>query len=96
VAALANASAVNGASFTSFYGNLSARIGRDVSTAQDHESAQKDLVTQAQNQRRQDSGVSIDEEAAQLIQFQSAYQAAGKMLTVVNDLTQTLMNLIQP
>ena len=96
VAALANAPVLNGASFTEFYGNLGARVGQDMSTAQADQTTQQDLVTQAQNQRQQDEGVSIDEEAAQLIQFQSAYQAAGQMLAVVNSLTQTLMNIIPP
>lgn len=95
LAALANAPVVNGATFTAFYGSLGARVGRDVSAAEDNQSTQQDLVTQAQNRRQQASGVDINEEAAQLIQFQAAYQAAGKMLTVVDDLTQTLMNIIR-
>ena len=94
VAGLANAPAINGATFTQFYGDLSARIGHDDAVANDNQTTQQSMLTQAQNQRQQVEGVSLDEQAAELVQFQAAYQAAGKMLSVVNQLTQTLMDII--
>ena len=38
---------------------------------------------------------SSDEEAAKLLQFQQAYQAVGKMIGVLNDLTQTVMGILR-
>jgi len=39
-------------------------------------------------------GVSLDEEAANLIKFQAAYQANAKFISVVDQLTQTLINMV--
>jgi flagellar hook-associated protein 1 len=94
VAQLANAPVVNGVSFTEAYGELGATVGQDVSSAQNDQSQAQDLVTQAQQQRSQQSGVNLDTEAAKLLQFQTSYQAVGKMVTVLDDLTQTVINMI--
>ncbi len=45
-------------------------------------------------QREAASGVSIDEESINLINFQRQYQAGARYLSVVNDLTQTLLQLV--
>lgn len=95
IARLANVSSVNGMSFTQFYGNIGANVGRDLAAAQQGQSQYQDAVTQAQQQRSEQTGVSIDEEAAKLLQFQQAYQAAGKMVATLESLTQTVLNLIQ-
>jgi len=39
--------------------------------------------------------VSLNDEAAQLIQFQSAYDANSKMVTVLDQLTLATINMIQ-
>ena len=57
--------------------------------------AQQDLVTQTQWQRAQVSGVSLDTEAAKLLQFQQSFQAIGKLVTVLDGLTQTVIDLIR-
>jgi flagellar hook-associated protein 1 len=94
VAQLASATVVNGSTFTEAFGNLSAQVGNDVANAQQNQSDDQDLLTQAQQQRQQVSGVSLDEEAAKLIQFQQSYQAVGQLVTTLNSLTQTLLNII--
>jgi flagellar hook-associated protein 1 FlgK len=94
VAQLATAPAVNGVSFTEAYGELGSRVGQDVVNAQNDQTQAQDLVTQAQQQRSQASGVNLNAEAAKLLQFQQAYQAVGKLVSVLNDLTQTLINII--
>lgn len=40
------------------------------------------------------SGVSLDEESINLIQYQQAYQGAARFISVVSDLTQVLLNLV--
>jgi flagellar hook-associated protein 1 FlgK len=94
VAQLATAPVVNGVSFTEAYGELGSQVGQDVSNAQNDQSQAQDLVTQAQQQRSQQSGVNLDTEAAKLLQFQTSYQAVGKMVTVLDDLTQTVIDMI--
>ena len=39
--------------------------------------------------------VSLDEEAAQMIQFQRAYQASAQLFKTINDMTETVMSLIR-
>jgi flagellar hook-associated protein 1 FlgK len=95
VAQLAGAPAVNGATFVQAYGDLGSRVGHDVSSARQDRQAQQDLVTQVQQQRALASGVSLDAEAVKLMQFQQNYQAVGKLVTVLDDLTQTVINLIR-
>jgi flagellar hook-associated protein 1 FlgK len=95
IAALANAKTVNGYTFTQYYGNLGARVGRDVATANDQNTTQQSLLSQARSLRDQVSGVSLDEEAMQLLQVQRAYQATGKLVSVINSITDTLMQAVK-
>ena len=53
------------------------------------------LLTQAKQLREQYQGVSLDEEATILMQFQRAYQANSKFLTVLDQLTETTINILQ-
>ena len=92
---LANAPVLNGFTFTQYFGNVGAQVGRDVSRARQDQSQYQDLVTQAQQLRSQETGVSLDEEAARLLQFQQAYQAVAKVVTVLDELTQTLLGAVR-
>ena len=44
--------------------------------------------------RQQVSGVKLDEEAENMMEYQRSYQAISKMIGGVNDLTDTLMNMV--
>jgi flagellar hook-associated protein 1 FlgK len=94
LAQLANATNTNDYTFAGFYGNLGGQVGNDVASAQGSESSKQNLLSQAQALRQQVSGVSLDGEAAQLIEFQRSYQAAAKMLTVLDELTESIMAVI--
>ena len=96
VAALANGKNTNNYTFSQFYGNLGGRVGRDLSTATDNQTTKQLLLNQAQTLRQQTSGVSLDQEAEHLLAFQRSYQANAKMVTVLDNLTVTLMNLLPP
>ena len=52
-------------------------------------------INQLQSQRSSVSGVSIDEEMTNLTQYQQAYQAASEVVTVVNELMQSLITMVQ-
>jgi flagellar hook-associated protein 1 FlgK len=94
LAALANGANLSNYTFAQFYGNIAGRVGSDLSTATDNQTTKQSLLSQAQTLRQQASGVSLDEEAANLVAFQRAYQANAKMLTVLDTLTQDLMNVL--
>ncbi len=94
LAALGNAPNLSNETFAQYYGNLSGQVGSDLSTATNNQTTQQSLLNQVQTLRQQTSGVSLDEEAANLIAFQRAYQADAKMVTVLDSLTETLMNIL--
>jgi flagellar hook-associated protein 1 len=91
----ADADKIDGFSFTEYYGVLAGRVGRDMSDAQTNQQVQQSLVAQAKDLRQQASGVSLDEEATILIQFQRAYQANARMITVLDQMTEALINILR-
>jgi len=88
-----NQAIVNGQTPLNAYSSLVFNIGNDVSTAQSEASGSQAMIQQIQNQIGSISGVSINEEAANLVQFQQAYQAAAQVAAVINSLTATAINL---
>ncbi|MCX6627498.1 MAG: hypothetical protein NTW28_07710, partial [Candidatus Solibacter sp.] len=90
-----DADKVSGLSYTQFYGQLAARVGSALSDAKNNQDARQSLVAQAKGLRQQYQGVSLDEEATTLIQFQRAYQATSKFLSVLDQLTETTINLLR-
>ncbi len=95
LADLGKSKQIGGFTFVEFYGNLAGRVGRDVATAHSDQQTYGSLLTQARSFRSDSSGVSLDEEAANLVQFQRSYQAAAKLVTVLDELTTTLIGIIR-
>ena len=90
-----SADQIDGLNYVSFYGAIAGRVGARSSAAHDNLDIQKQVTAQARNLRDQISGVSLDEEAVHLIEFQRAYQATAKMVSVLDELTQTTINLLR-
>jgi len=86
---------IDGVSFTQFYGNMAADIGRQLQQAQGGQRVQQSLVAQAQNQRQQFSGVDLNEEAMIVVEFQRAYEANSRLITVLDQLTEDTINILQ-
>ena len=55
---------------------------------------QKQLLAQARAQRSESSGVSLDEEAIRLVEYQRAYQATAKLVSVLDQLSQVTIDMI--
>jgi flagellar hook-associated protein 1 len=91
---LESAKTIKGYTFTQYFGNLGANLGNDVSNATNQQQTQQSMVDQARSQRDQISGVSLDEEATQMIQIEQNYQAVGKMLTLLDSLADVVINII--
>lgn len=96
VAQLAAAPAAGGFTFTQAFGNLGQQVGADVLTATNNQTEQQNLVTQAQAQRALVSGVSLNAEAAKLLEFQQAYTAVSKVVSTLNNVTDALMAMMPP
>lgn len=80
------------ASYQDVYGQLVADIGVKTRQAQSSASAEQVMLDQAISARDSVSGVNLDEEAADLIRFQQAYQAAAQVIAVADEIFQTLLN----
>lgn len=93
LAGLATAKTLNGGteSFSEAFASLQFRVGTDTQGAKRTLDAQSAVLTQLQNQRDSVSGVSLDEEALDLVRFQRAYQAATKFISTVDQLTGDLI-----
>jgi flagellar hook-associated protein 1 FlgK len=76
-----------------FYSDVVAGIGNAVARAESDQSAGELILGQLEAQRASISGVSLDEEAANLIKYQRAFEAAARVISVVNDLTETVISL---
>lgn len=81
-------------SFSLFQGNEIASVGNQKASNTVLSSAQNNFVTALDMQRESVSGVSLDEEAAALIQYQQAFTASSKYLSQVNDLMNFLINVL--
>lgn len=79
--------------FIRFYDDLLAKLGSDAGSAKKNAQFSNDILQQAQIQREQISGVSIDDEQIDLMRFQSAFQAASKLVSVADDLLSILVKL---
>jgi flagellar hook-associated protein 1 FlgK len=86
---------VSGLNYTDFYSNIASQIGQQAASASSTGAAETQILTQAQNLRAQVSGVSLNDQAASLMQFQQGYQAAAQMITVINNITQSLLQMMQ-
>jgi flagellar hook-associated protein 1 FlgK len=82
-------------SFQGAYGQLVAELGTQTRSAQISADAQAALLAQAQESRDAVSGVNLDEEAANLLRFQQAYQAIAQVISVADSTFQTLLSAVR-
>jgi flagellar hook-associated protein 1 len=83
-----------GGSITDQYRSLIFAVGSDLSNTRSNVSAHESIISQLENRRQSVSGVSVDEEAASVLQFQRAYQASAKMIQMVDELLQTTLGMV--
>ena len=76
------------------FGAIAASVGNATASATAESETRAETVTQAQNLNQSSSGVSLDEEMANMTAFQSAYVASSKVLQTAENLLNVLMQLI--
>ena len=74
------------------YHSLVVNLGIATSNANLRSTTQSSVTTQIDDARESTSGVSIDEEMTNLVTYQRAYEASGRVLTAVDQLLDTLIN----
>ena len=87
--------ALSNATFHGYFVQLVSDIGQRVQTSQDTQSFQKALFDQTQIRRESLSGVNIDEEVTNLIKFQRAFEAASRLISVGDEMYETMINMIR-
>ncbi|RKF41688.1 flagellar hook-associated protein FlgK [Paraburkholderia fungorum] len=94
---LSNAKAMAGGTvtLTGAYANYVNQIGNQTNQIQTSSTAQAALVTQITTAQQSVSGVNINEEAANLLQYQQLYQANSKVIQTAQTLFQTLLGIFQ-
>ncbi|MNN44713.1 Flagellar hook-associated protein 1 [compost metagenome] len=80
-----------GSSFNSAYGGLVERVGTLTAQVRTNSDASATVLKQAQDSRDSLAGVSLDEEAANLIQFQQYYNASAQVIQIARSLFDTLL-----
>jgi len=76
-----------------FYADVVGDIGFETAAANNLLSAQNQLLDHLQTERESVSGVNIDEEMVDMLQFQQSYEAAARFISVAQEMTDTLINL---
>jgi len=75
-----------------FFQTLVAEVGIDTKKATTFSTAQENILTSIENQRLSVSGVDIDEEAMNLVRYQNAYNLSAKVITVMDEIFDKLIN----
>ena len=84
---------LNSVAFSEYYGNTVSRFGQDVALTTSQLNDQKTVERMLTKQRESIMGVSIDEEVANLVVYQRAFQASAKLLTVMDSLMKDVLNM---
>ncbi|MDD3328562.1 MAG: flagellar hook-associated protein FlgK [Zoogloea sp.] len=81
------------ATLQSVYSQLVSSVGNKAREVQVNRDAQESLVGQAYEAQQSIAGVNLDEEAANLIRYQQAYQASSKVMTIASKLFDEVLSL---
>ena len=76
--------------FDEYYNAVVSTIGIESFSAQSTLRQQEGIMLQLNSRRESISGVSIDEEMIKMIKFQQAYNASARMISVVDEMLDTL------
>lgn len=95
LAKLANTpfAALGGITVSDYYGKITGDFGQALANANTQVSNYTTVSNALLKQRDSISGVSIDEEMTNLLTYQKAYQASAKIVTTVDEMLDTILNM---
>ena len=91
--ALRNQSLIAGQSPSQYYSTIVFNVGNAAANASAEQSASTVTLQQLNDQRNSVSGVSLDEEAANMTRYQQAYAASAQIISTINSMMQTVINM---
>ena len=80
-------------SYQGAYGQLTASVGNTAREMEIAAEAQETIALRSRDSQQSVSGVNLDEEAANLLRYQHAYQASSKVIEVASTLFDTILRL---
>ncbi|MSR91852.1 flagellar hook-associated protein FlgK [Inconstantimicrobium porci] len=83
---------ISGMTLDSYFKNMTNTLGVQSKKAQDMVASQKNVLDALNQRRDSESGVSLDEEMANLIQYQHSYTANAKVISTVDELLDVVVN----
>ena len=83
-----------GLSITDYLSALVSKIGSGVASIKNSADTQDSVMQQAAQKRDELYGVDLNEELADLIRYQRAYEASAKVFSTSNELMQTILQMI--
>jgi flagellar hook-associated protein 1 FlgK len=88
-------STLNGgtASYQAAYGQLTSSVGNHAAEMEIASKAQETIALRSRESQQSLSGVNLDEEAANLMRYQQAYQASSKVIEVAQNMFETILRL---
>ena len=84
----------NSASLNDYYESTLVKIGIDARANQDLFDVERAFVDDFRRRRQEVSGVSIDEEVTNLMQYQRAFEAAARVIMVTDRMLDALLNMV--
>ncbi len=93
LSAVANQAVANGLTPSQGYGNIVFQTGMAISNGNTELNASNAMLQQLQQQQSSISGVSLDEEASNMLLYQRGYQAAAEAITAVNQMLETAIGI---
>jgi flagellar hook-associated protein 1 FlgK len=91
--ALSNQAIIGGQTPTGYYSGIVFTIGNATANAIAEQTASSQVLQQLNDQRSSLSGVSLDQEAANMVQYQQAYSASAQVITTINDMMYAVINM---
>ena len=76
------------------YRSFVSQVGSAITSVDTTSKAQELVLQQLENQRSSVSGVSLDEEMANMIRYQRSFDAAARMVSTVNEMFETLLRMV--
>ena len=83
----------NSVSYESAFAKIVSAVGNKTNELTVTAAAAEALLVHTQAAQQSESGVNLDEEAANLLRYQQAYQAAGKVMQIANELFDVLLTI---
>lgn len=95
IAGIQNERLIQNDTLGNYYATIVSKVGSHVQEASFLTSSQENVVNKLQNQRDAISGVSLEEELANLLQYEKSYQAAARLIQTADEVIETLLNYLR-